>query len=59
MPQSDLVLFSVNNRVALITVNDPERRNAVTAEMSTQLRDRSGTGRCRPRCACRGRHRRR
>jgi enoyl-CoA hydratase len=38
MPQSDLVLFSVDNHVALITVNDPERRNAVTAEMSTQLR---------------------
>ena len=38
MPQSDLVLFSVHDRVALITVNDPDRRNAVTGEMSTQLR---------------------
>lgn len=39
MTQSDLVLFSVDNHVALITVNDPNRRNAVTAEMSTRLRD--------------------
>ncbi|HTX96366.1 MAG TPA: enoyl-CoA hydratase [Mycobacterium sp.] len=39
MAQSDLVLFSVDNRVALITVNDPDRRNAVTAEMSARLRD--------------------
>jgi enoyl-CoA hydratase len=38
MPESDLVLFSVDDHVALITVNDPERRNAVTGEMSTQLR---------------------
>src|ERR1700691_6147943 len=38
MSQSDLVLFSVDNHIVLITVNDPERRNAVTAEMSTQLR---------------------
>ena len=34
----DLVLYSVDNRVAVITVNDPERRNAVTAAMSAQLR---------------------
>jgi enoyl-CoA hydratase len=34
----DLVLLRVDNRVALITVNDPDRRNAVTAEMSAQLR---------------------
>jgi len=34
----DLVLFSIDNHVALITVNDPERRNAVTGEMSKQLR---------------------
>ncbi len=39
MAQSDLVLFTVENRVALITVNDPDRRNAVTAEMSARLRD--------------------
>ena len=38
MSQSDLVLFSVDNHVALITVNDPDRRNAVTDEMSRQLR---------------------
>src|SRR6201996_9696615 len=39
MPQSDLVLFSVDNHVALITVNDPDRRNAVNDEMSQQLRE--------------------
>ena len=39
MAQSDLVLFTVENHVALITVNDPDRRNAVTAEMSARLRD--------------------
>src|SRR5271157_3905807 len=38
MPQSDLVLFSVDARVALITVNDPDRRNAFTDEMSALLR---------------------
>lgn len=38
MPQSDLVLYSVDDHVALITVNDPDRRNAVTGEMSRQLR---------------------
>src|ERR1700753_2356549 len=38
MSQSDLVLFSIDNHVALITVNDPQRRNAVTGEMSKQLR---------------------
>lgn len=38
MAQSDLVLYSVDNHVALVTVNDPDRRNAVTAEMSAQLR---------------------
>ena len=39
MTGSDLVLFTVDNHVALVTVNDPERRNALTAEMSTLLRD--------------------
>jgi len=39
MAQSDLVLLDVDNRVALITVNDPDRRNAVTAEMSGLLRE--------------------
>jgi enoyl-CoA hydratase len=34
----DVVLFEVIDRVALITVNDPDRRNAVTAVMSSQLR---------------------
>lgn len=38
MTGSDLVLFEVTNHVALITVNDPDRRNAVTAAMSVQLR---------------------
>lgn len=33
-----LVLYSVDNRIALVTVNDPDRRNAVTGEMSAQLR---------------------
>lgn len=36
---SDLVLFSIIERVAVITVNDPDRRNAVTNEMSDQLQD--------------------
>ncbi|PRC41320.1 enoyl-CoA hydratase [Mycobacterium sp. ITM-2017-0098] len=35
---SDLVLTQVTDRVALITVNDPDRRNAVTAEISAALR---------------------
>lgn len=39
MAQPDLVLLDVDNRVALITVNDPDRRNAVTAEMSVLLRE--------------------
>jgi enoyl-CoA hydratase len=38
MAPTDLVLFDVTDRVALITVNDPDRRNAVTAAMSAQLR---------------------
>jgi enoyl-CoA hydratase len=35
---SDGVLVEVDNRVALITVNDPDRRNAVTGEISAGLR---------------------
>jgi enoyl-CoA hydratase len=35
---SDLVLVDVEDRVALITINDPDRRNAVTAEISVALR---------------------
>src|SRR3954463_11063009 len=35
---SDHVLVQVENHVALITINDPERRNAVTAEISAGLR---------------------
>jgi enoyl-CoA hydratase len=35
---SDHVLVQVENHVTLITVNDPERRNAVTAEISAGLR---------------------
>lgn len=38
MTQSDLVLYRVEHHVALITVNDPDRRNAFTAEMSALLR---------------------
>src|ERR1700759_979633 len=33
-----LVLYSVDDHVALVTVNDPDRRNAVTSEISAQLR---------------------
>lgn len=39
MAQSNLVLLDIENHVALITVNDPDRRNAVTAEMSGRLRE--------------------
>ncbi|MDX1882184.1 enoyl-CoA hydratase [Mycolicibacterium sp. 120270] len=35
---SDRVLVQVDNHIALVTVNDPERRNAVTAEISAALR---------------------
>ncbi|WP_407666310.1 enoyl-CoA hydratase [Mycobacterium pinniadriaticum] len=34
---TDLVLYEIVDRVALITVNDPDRRNAVTDAMSQQL----------------------
>lgn len=34
----DPVLFNIADRVALITVNDPDRRNAVSDAMSAQLR---------------------
>lgn len=33
------MLYEVVDRVAVVTVNDPDRRNAVTDEMSGQLRD--------------------
>ena len=36
---SDLVRYEVRERVAVITVNDPDRRNAVTDAMSGLLRD--------------------
>jgi enoyl-CoA hydratase len=39
MAGAEPVLFTVERHVALVTVNDPERRNALTAEMSTLLRD--------------------
>jgi enoyl-CoA hydratase len=39
MARTELVLFSIENHVALITVNDPDRRNAFTDEMSARLRD--------------------
>ncbi|MCT7660516.1 enoyl-CoA hydratase [Mycobacterium deserti] len=35
---SEPVLVHVEDRVALLTVNDPDRRNAVTAEISAALR---------------------
>ena len=35
---TDPVMVHVEERVALLTVNDPERRNAVTAEISAALR---------------------
>jgi len=35
---SDRVVVQVENHIALITVNDPERRNAVTAEISAGMR---------------------
>ena len=38
MSESDLVLLSVEKHVALITVNDPSRRNAVTGDISSALR---------------------
>src|SRR5207245_6405814 len=37
-PVSDPVLVQVDDHVAVLTVNDPERRNAVTAEISAALR---------------------
>ena len=33
------MLYEVTDRIAVITVNDPDRRNAVTDQMSAQLRD--------------------
>lgn len=39
---ADLVLYDVADRVAVITVNDPDRRNAVTDAMSEQLADAVG-----------------
>ena len=38
MASSNLVLYSADNRIAVITVNDPDRRNAVTDAMSAGLR---------------------
>src|SRR5246500_88090 len=38
MPHRDSVLFEVRDHAALITVNDPDRRNAVTGEISEELR---------------------
>ncbi|MCW1957087.1 MAG: enoyl-CoA hydratase [Mycobacterium sp.] len=36
---ADLVLYEGVDRVAVVTVNDPDRRNAVTEAMSQQLKD--------------------
>ncbi|CDO31246.1 enoyl-CoA hydratase [Mycolicibacterium porcinum] len=38
MTDAELVLYSSTDGVALITVNDPDRRNAVNDSMSAQLR---------------------
>jgi enoyl-CoA hydratase len=38
MTEPELVLYRATDGVAVITVNDPDRRNAVTDEMSAQLR---------------------
>lgn len=38
MQTPEPVLFSVDGRVAVITVNDPDRRNAISHAMSAQLR---------------------
>jgi enoyl-CoA hydratase len=38
MSSPDPVLYSVTDKVAVLTVNDPDRRNAVTDAMSAQLR---------------------
>ncbi|KIU15936.1 enoyl-CoA hydratase [Mycolicibacterium llatzerense] len=38
MTTSSVVQYRVENRVAIVTVNDPDRRNAVSAAMSIQLR---------------------
>ena len=45
---SELVLSQVDNHVALITVNDPDRRNAVTFDMSAQLRAAVETAEANP-----------
>jgi GGDEF domain-containing protein len=41
---TDPVLVHVEDRVATLTVNDPERRNAVTAEISAALRAAGNRG---------------
>ncbi len=45
---ADPVLMDIDDHVALITVNDPERRNAVTAEISAGLRAAVERGRAEP-----------
>ena len=39
---SDLVLVDVTDRIALITLNRPEARNALSSAMLTQLAERMG-----------------
>ncbi len=56
---SESVLVSVDDHIAVITVNDPDRRNAVTFEMSAALRRRCRGRRGQPRCPRGDRHRRR
>ena len=38
MDRTELVLVTVRDRVGLITINDPDRRNAITDEISAELR---------------------
>jgi len=45
---SDPVLVHVEDRIALLTINDPDRRNAVTAEISAALRSAVDTAAADP-----------
>jgi hypothetical protein len=48
MTDPELVLYTSTDGVALITVNDPDRRNAVNDAMSAQLRAPRLIRRCTP-----------
>ena len=47
---SDRVRVQVDDHVAVITVNDPDRRNAVTAEISAGLRAAVDAAEATPTC---------